>query len=150
MFTSFNDEKPTAVPFSNRQVVEQVARGSNRARIVYGDWGSTRPRETTEFASRPVDRVDYPSDQAWIIARNRDERWTFRDAARAIVSSPDWNGNLGIWGEEMILNTTINEELGINTPQKNVAARVNIHLHRQAFYGEPPMEPSAFDEEWRD
>lgn len=150
MFTSFSGDEPTAVAFSNRQLVDQVARNSNRARVIYGDWGSTRPREQSGYANRPLDRIDYPTEGAWHIARNKEKRWDFRDAAIAILKSPAWDGNLGIWGEEMIENTTINEELGIDTPQKNVAARVNIHLHLQAFFGQPHLEPSEFDEDWQD
>ncbi|MCG8607359.1 beta family protein [bacterium] len=150
LFTSFSTEQPSAVPFNNRQLLEQVARNSNRARVIYGDWGSTRPREIASFANRPLDRVDYPTERAWYISRNKEDGWDFRDAALAIVKSPEWDGNLGIWGEEMIQNTTINQELGIDTPQKNVAARVNIHLHRQAFYGEPRIDLIDFDEDWED
>jgi hypothetical protein len=150
MFTAFSGEEPTTVPFANRQLVDDVIRNTNRARIIYGDWGSTRPRQQNGFANRPLDRVDYPTERAWLIARNKEDQWDFRDAAIAILDSSLWNGNLGIWGEEMIQNTSVNKELGIDTPQKNVAARVNIHLHRQAFYGQPPIDPSAFDEEWQD
>lgn len=150
MFSDFNAATPVAVSFSNRVLIDQVARNSNRTRVIYGDWGSTRPREASGFANRPLDRIDYPTDQAWHIARNKDLDWDFRDAALAIVGSSVWDGNLRIWGEELIQQTTINEELGIDTPQKNVAARVNIHLHRQAFFGQPPMDPAAFDEDWQD
>lgn len=149
-FSIFNEDAPVSVPFTNRQLIEQIARASNRARIIYGDWGSTRPREVGGFANRPLDRIDYPTEDAWYIARNKEDNWEFQDAASAILNSPAWSGNLGIWGEEMIFNTTINEELGINTPQKNVASRVNIHLHRQAFDGIPPIDPEEFDEEWQD
>ncbi len=150
MFTEFNSEKPVEVPFNNRQLVEQVAQSSNRARVIYGDWGGTRPRENGGFASRPLDRVDYPTRQAWHIARKKDDKWNFQKAANAIVNSGVWDGNLIIWGEQMIQDTAINQELGINTPQKNVAARVNIHLHRQAFYDQPMIDPSSFDENWED
>lgn len=150
MFSSFSSSTPVVFPFSNRQLLEQVARSSNRARVIYGDWGSTRPREIGGFANRPLDRIDYPTPQAWYIARNKEDEWDFRRAAQAIINSPAWDGNLGIWGEEMIQNTAINEELGVNTAQKNVAARVNIHLHRQAFYGQQPINPTAFDEDWED
>ncbi|MFN3169721.1 MAG: beta family protein [Hyphomicrobiales bacterium] len=150
MFTNFSGDEPTAVSFANRQLIDQVSRQSNRSRVIYGDWGSTRPREPGGFANRPLDRVDYPTDSAWHISRNKKEEWDFRDAALALVASPFWDGGLGIWGENMIRDTTINEELGIDTPQKNVAARVNIHLHRQSFYGMPPIDPAAFDEEWQD
>jgi hypothetical protein len=149
-FTAFSSETPTTVRFNNRQLVDQVARNSNRTRVIYGDWGSTRPREFGGYANRPLVRVDYPTNSAWHIARNKEEEWGFRNAAQAIVNCHEWDGNLGIWGEEMIQNTTINEELGINTPQKNIATRVNIHLHRQAFNGLPPSDPIEFDEDWQD
>lgn len=139
------------VPFSNRQLVDQIARRSNRTTIIYGDWGSTRPREPGGFANRPIDRIDYPTDSSWVIARSKDNGWDFEIAASELIeNSGVWDGNLNIWGEEMIYQTTINEEIGIDTPQKNVAARVNIHLHRQAFFGEPGIDMIDFDEDWED
>ena len=149
MFSAFSGITP--VPFNNRQLVDQISRRSNRARIIYGDWGSTRPREVSGFTNRPLDRIDYPTDSTWYIARNKDEKWNFERAAEKLIkNSGVWNGNLGIWGEEMIYQTTINEEIGIDTPQKNVAARVNIHLHRQAFFGQAGLDGMNFDEDWED
>jgi len=149
-FTSFNGDLPYSVTFANRELVDQVAKNTNRQRIYYGDWGSTRPRQESGMSSRPLPRVDYPTDKSWLIARNKEAGWTFRNAALAIIRSPDWNGQLGIWGEEMIFNTTINESLGIDTSQKNVASRVNIHLYRQSFFGQPNPVPAALDEDWQD
>jgi hypothetical protein len=151
MFTNF-DGGISRVPFSNHELVDQIRRnrGNRRSRIIYGDWGSTRPREPSGFGSRPLDRIDYPTEQNWCIARNRQAEWDFQRAAQAIVSSPEWQGDLGIWGEEMIEATAINEELGIDTPQKNVAARTNIHLHRQAFYGDGNLGGMNLDEDWED
>ena len=141
----------TAIPFSNRQLVEQISRRSNRTFVVYGDWGSTRPRETGGYANRPLDRIDYPTGDAWYIARNKEEEWNFARAASELIQGSEvWDGNLNIWGEEMIYQTTINEEIGIDTPQKNVAARVNMHLHRQAFYGRARLSDMDFDEDWED
>jgi hypothetical protein len=149
MFSTFSGVTP--VPFSNRQLVDQISRRSNRARVIYGDWGSTRPREDGGFANRPLDRIDYPTDGAWYIVRNKDDEWDFEAAAEELIkNSGVWDGNLGIWGEEMIFQTAINEEIGIDTPQKNVAARVNIHLHRQAFYGQRDLGAMNFDEPWED
>ena len=149
LFTQFSGVTP--VPFRNRELVEQVDRQSNRTRVIYGDWGSTRPREIGGFANRPFDRIDYPTDETWYIARNKEEIWDFRRAAQEIVEKRGiWNGNLGIWGEEMIYQTTIIPALGINTPQKNVAARVNIHLHLQAYFGRPNPDPVTFEEDWQD
>lgn len=148
MFDTFNGRTPKTVAFANRVLIDQIARKSNRARIIYGDWGSTRPREQSGIASRPLPRIDYPNDASWSIARNKDDEWDFSDAALAVVKSADWNGALDIWGEQMISYTAVNKDLGIDTPQKNVAARVNIHLHRQAFFGEPL--PSRLEEDWED
>ena len=50
----------------------------------------------------------------------------------------------------MILQTIMNPDFGINTPQKNVAARVNIHLHLQTFFEEPDFVDWDFDEDWED
>lgn len=149
LFSTFEGVYP--VPFNNRQLVNQISRRSNRAKIVYGDWGSTRPREPGGYANRPLDRIDYPTEDAWYIVRNKEKNWDFEEAAEVLIErSGVWDGNLNIWGEEMIYQTTINEEIGIDTPQKNVAARVNIHLHRQAFYGQPGLDAMDFDEDWED
>lgn len=150
MFTDF-DGGITRVPFSNRTLLDQIRqRRSNRARILYGDWGSTRPREPSGFARRPIDRIDYPIRNAWDIARNKANGWDFQMSARAIMASNDWDGNLGIWGEEQIVNTAISPALGIDTPQKNVASRVNIHLHLQSFYSTDNLGGLNLDEEWED
>lgn len=140
----------TEVPYTNRELYKQITAQSNRMRFVYGDWGSTRPRESG-FGSRPVDRIDYPTKNAWHIARNKENQWSFQDAAREIVNDTSlWDGGLGIWGEELIQQTIINQDLGINTPQKNVAARTNIHLHLQAFYDEANVHGIDLDENWED
>jgi hypothetical protein len=150
MFTEYNGNTPAKVDFNNRLLVDQVAQNSNRARIVYGDWGGTRPREIGGFANRPLDRVEYPTNQAWYIARKKDDKWNFKEAALTIVNSSAWDGNLGIWGEQMIQDTTVSPALGIDTPPKNIAVRVNIHLHRQAFYDQPLIDPTSFEEKWED
>ncbi|MYG52380.1 MAG: hypothetical protein F4204_08510 [Rhodospirillaceae bacterium] len=140
----------SAIPFTNRELVEQIARSNNRRRIFYGDWGSTRPREASGFRQRPLDRIDYPVRREWIIARNRDEGWSFRDAAMEVVQrSGYWEDGLNVWGSNMILQTIVNPAFGINTPPKNVASRVNIHLHRQAFY-DVDTSDLDFDDEWQD
>jgi len=149
MFSAYSGVTP--VPFTNRQLVDQISRRSNRTTVIYGDWGSTRPREPGGFANRPLDRIDYPTEDTWYIARNKSQEWEFETAAEELIGNTDiWDGNLNIWGEEMIYQTTINEEIGIDTPQKNVAARVNIHLHRQAFYGQRDLDAMDFDEDWED
>lgn len=134
--------------FSNRALVNKVRERSNRTTIIYGDWGSTKPREDS-MGRTPLPRVDYPLSDAWLFARNKTAEWTFSDAANEIVRQGDWDGNLGIWGEQMILATANNDEFAIDSPPKNVAARVNIHLYRQANQGVPP-QGGVPDEPWVD
>ena len=134
--------------FTNHQLIDQLRRGASRELVLYGDWGSTRPREDG-FGQAPLPRIDYAGDEAWYVARNKEEQWGYRRAAEVMVNSGIWDGTLGVWGEEMIQATAINPAFAIDTPQKNVAARVNIHLHRQAHYGEN-IRGMNLDEAWVD
>lgn len=149
LFTEYSGV--TEVPFQNRALVEQIRRVTNRANLIYGDWGSTRPREERMFMRRPIERVDYPTRESWWISRNGDSGWSFKRAAQEIVANANiWEHDVNVWGEELIRLTAINQELGINTPQKNVAARVNIHLHVQSFYNEDNVGEISFDDRWED
>lgn len=145
-FTSF-DGAPS-VGFSNRELITQVQQATNHPRIVYGDWGTTRPR-SYGHASQPKNRIDYPTDRAWVFARDQDESVDFPTAAARITNSEYWSGDLGIWGEQLIEGTAAGQAFAIDTMPKMYAARVNIHLHRQAFYEHLPP-PEALDEEWSD
>lgn len=140
------------VPFNNRKLFNILTQGSNHSNFLYGDWGSTRPRESSIIFRKPLDRIDYPVKDTWYIARNKEAEWNFQDAAREIINKKKiWVGDLNIWGEQMIKQTKNSKEVGINTPQKNVATRVNIHLHLQAFYDdEKIMKTLNFDDEWED
>lgn len=154
-FTHFKNVTP--VEFNNRKLVNQIAEQSNRAHIIYGDWASTRPRSGSGGGGADVPpRIDYPTTYAWYIARNKDEGWNFKTAAEKLIAKKDvWKEDLDIWGTKMIELTAVNKaavnkDLGIDTPQKNVAARVNIHLHTQAFHNEPEEALGSFEEDWED
>jgi len=144
-FTSFDgiDE----FVFTNRDLIAQVQKATN-LRVVYGDWGSTRPRRYGP-ARQPKNRIDYPTDTSWIFARDQQDSIDFQEAAVRITGSPHWAGNLGIWGEQLIEGTAAGQAFAIDTMHKMYAARINIHLHRQAFHGNLPL-PEALDEEWSD
>lgn len=134
--------------FSNRALIAQVQQGTNHPHIVYGDWGSTRPR-SYGHASAPKNRIDFPTDGSWLFARNNQFEVSFPVAAQRIVGSAQWSGNLGIWGEQLIEGTALGQTFAIDTMPKMYAARINIHLHRQAYFGQLPP-PAALDEEWSD
>lgn len=134
--------------FTNRELVGKIRSNTNRQQIIYGDWGSTKPRDNT-MGRTPLPRIDYPCDQKWLLARSRSRDWSYAQAALAVTSTDDWDGNLGIWGEDLIRATANNDEFAINSPAKNVAARVNIHLHRQAHFGDN-IHGIILDEPWID
>lgn len=145
-FTRYDGTQEEA--FTNRELVAQVQRATNRPRIVYGDWGTTRPRSYGR-ASQPKNRIDYPTDNSWIFARDKAESVDFQTAAKRITGSDRWSGSLGIWGEQLIEGTAAGQAFAIDSMPKMYAARINIHLHRQAFYGDLPS-PESLDEAWSD
>ena len=134
--------------FSNRDLLAQVQQGTNHPRIIYGDWGTTKPR-SYGHASTPKNRIDYPTDGSWVIARDNQANIDFQVAAERIRNSGYWSGSLGIWGEQLIDDTANGQAFAIDTMPKMYAARINIHLHRQAFFGTLPP-PATLDEEWND
>jgi len=134
--------------FSNRALIAQVKRTTNHPNIVYGGWGTTRPR-SYGHSKQPKNRIDYPTDGSWVFARDKEENVAFQAAAARITGSEYWSGNFGIWGEQLIEGTAVGQAFAIDTMPKMYAARINIHLHRQAFYGHLPP-PEALDEEWSD
>ena len=134
--------------FTNRDLIAQVQRNTNHPKIIYADWGTTRPRSSGHFSS-PKNRIDYPADTTWVIARNNGSQVSFKEAASRIINSPHWSGNLGIWGEQLIEGTAAGQAFTIDSLPKMISARINIHLHRQTFYGRLPS-PIALDEEWND
>ncbi|RYF05753.1 MAG: hypothetical protein EOO77_28040 [Oxalobacteraceae bacterium] len=151
--TSFpNDFTPydglTEVPFSNRDLMAKVQRSTNHPKIIYGDWGSTRPR-SYGHASQTKNRIDFPTDRSWLFARDHDESVSLQEAARRVVASNRWSGELGIWGEQLIEGTAAGQNFAIDTMAQMYSVRINIHLHRQAFYNDLPP-PASLDEEWSD
>lgn len=135
--------------FSNRELISQIRQGTNHPRLVYGDWGSTKPR-SYGHASTPKNRIDYPTDKGWVIARDNHAAVSFEIAAQRIIqTSKKWTGGLGVWGEQLIEGAAAGQAFAIDSMPKMYSARINIHLHRQAFYGHLPP-PEALDEVWID
>jgi len=135
--------------FSNRDLLAQIRQATNHPRMIYADWGSTKPR-AYGHASAPKNRIDYPTDKGWVIARDNDDPVSFQTAAKRIIAAKGkWTGGLGIWGEQLIEGAAAGQTFAIDSMPKMYSARINIHLHRQAFYGHLPP-PEALDEAWSD
>lgn len=123
---------------AERFLYNNLIRRHNSAVIIYGDWGSTRP-PSAPIPMTPVPRIDLPTSANWISFR-RDSNTpifeTYIDIARRTVSDNAWPQDIEIWGTQAIKWTAQGEPGAINSPHAASAARINIHLHQQAFFGE--------------
>ena len=69
------------ISFNNREVLVDIRRLSNRPKIIYGDWGSTRPREKSG-GRIPTPRIDIATRNGWISAKNSDEEWDYSESSK--------------------------------------------------------------------
>jgi hypothetical protein len=136
------------LPNGSRLLFNNIRRRySNMFEVFYGDWGTTKPRDNSGGRTPPA-RIDYALSDEWVIFRNKD-KWDYLLAAKELVNSRYWQPELKIWGTLMIEKTAAGDISGITTPAKNVAMRVNVHLHRQAWFDQPVMVLNT-DDPWDD
>jgi hypothetical protein len=83
------------------------------------------------------------------MARSKEQKWSFQDAAIRIMRLPEWEAHPKIWGTGMIEKTALGLPGGIKTHPEVIAARVNIHLFVQANFNSPnpPTQPKG---KWKD
>lgn len=118
-----------------RQLFAEVRRQVNVGNLIYGDWGSTR-EPTDPIPMRNVPRIDAARQSDWVCWRSEDDEG-YVEVAERTVADPDWDGELGIWGEYMVVATAEDEEVRIKSPAMAAAVRVNMHLHQQAYFDNP-------------
>jgi hypothetical protein len=83
---------------------------------------------------RRTPRIDLPFQGEWLCYRQASDE-DYPDLARAMMSDQLWPADLIIWGTFMITCTADGLPGSIRSPATAAAARINIHLHRQAFVG---------------
>lgn len=129
---SFNSVRRDTVLAQERAVYDALVRRHNAVRIKYGDWGSTRaPKEPTPM--RIVKRIDLPTSREWIYFRDAGSE-SYDEIAQRVVDDPSWPNGLNIWGTYLIEGTADGVPGAIKGQAAAAAARINIHLHRQAHY----------------
>jgi len=80
-------------------------------------------------------------DSDWIFFRRYDDEANsiededYQAIAQRVVKDAEWPGNLTIWGTYVIMCTAGDLPGAIRSPAAAAAARINIHLHRQALFG---------------
>ncbi|KRB79868.1 hypothetical protein ASE00_19420 [Sphingomonas sp. Root710] len=87
---------------------------------------------------RNVPRIDLPTSNQWITFRrdkDLEDNEDYTDIAQRVIDDSEWPANLNIWGTYTISWTASGEPGAIRSPATAAAARINIHLHQQAFFG---------------
>ncbi|MDX2274358.1 MAG: hypothetical protein NW206_02820 [Hyphomonadaceae bacterium] len=138
------------IVLEERRLFESMVRRFNAVRITYGDWASTRP-PTHPTPMTLVPRIDLPLPAAWLSFRqtgDEEEKEDWSDIARRIVADEAWP-NVQIWGTYLIDCTANELPNSIRSPSIATAARVNIHLYRQANFGAETLVSDG-DEPYQD
>ena len=121
-----------------RSLYDNLVRRHNSATLIYGDWGSTRPpKESVPMKNIP--RIDLPNRREWISFRKSNDfgkSEDYSDIAQRVVDDSTWPKKLAIWGTYVIEWTASGEPGGIRSSSLAASARINIHLHSQAFFDE--------------
>ena len=103
---------------------------------IYGDHASIYPEPFEPSMGRFVPRVDYCLDYSWLYRRRREDDGGYVACARQVVESPDWEPEFAnkAWGAEIIRITAATGAVqkGFGSPANWIAARVNMHIERQA------------------
>ena len=125
------------IPVRERYLFNNLVRRHNAAILIYGDWGSTRP-PSDPVPMKNIPRIDLPESTDWISFRrdrDLDDDEDYGAIARRVVADPSWPAELNIWGTYVIECTADDLPGAIKSPAVAASARINIHLHRQAFFG---------------
>lgn len=120
--------------------------------LVYSDRGSARAERQLGGGGAPAPRIDYATADAWHFFRDSsggDRLKGYEGQAARLMSSPIWDKKLRLWGCQMIEKTAFGDETGITSANRATAARINIHIHQQIYYGRGD-ELYETDEDWVD
>lgn len=117
--------------------------------LIYSDRGSARIERLTGGGGAPAPRIDYPLVDQWRFFRSDDcvGFEGYQQQALALMEDEIWNPNLRVWGTQMIERTAAGDTSAIGGAQKATAARINLHLQQQTFYGSPDAAEDT-DEDW--
>lgn len=135
-------------PIYERQLFNEVASQPGMERLIYSDRGSARAEQLSGGSGVIPSRIDYPLFDDWKFFRSDDAGFNgYVEQAKAVTASSDWNSDLRVWGTQMIERTARGDHSAIDTPAKSTAARINLHLQLQTFYGQPD-EAEDTEEDW--
>lgn len=107
-------------------------------------------------------RIDLAGTQDWtffradgapagdtVEIRRAEKHQSYREQAALTIASEAWDGQLRLWGTQMIERTAAGGDFAITDPSKATAVRINMHLHIQTYYDQPEQMHDT-DEDWED
>jgi len=116
----------------------------------YGDHASVYPVPFEPQISRFVPRIDYCLDYRWYYERRREDDGGYVACANAVVGLPDWDAEFArrSWGAAVINETAHSRTVpaGFGSPSNWIAARINMHIERQAELAARPPADDGDDE----
>ncbi|WP_417535606.1 beta family protein [Methylophaga sp.] len=154
---SFSREHEGEKPIYERHLFNAIKKKYPNLKMLYSDRGSARAEQLAGGSGAPVPRIDYPLENDWRFIRInpentislKEKNQLYTQIAQEMMVKDYWNENLHIWGTQMIEYTSKGDKIGIRSPAKATAVRINLHLHQQLCY-ELPEELIDTDEEWVD
>jgi len=133
-----------------RRLFDEVVGQLGRDRLIYSDRGSARADQLGGGSGVIPARIDYPDFEQWTFFRSDEAGFDgYIEQAQALMESALWNGDLRVWGTQMIERTARGDTSAIDTPGKSTAARINLHLQLQTFYDDPGSVADTEDD-WED
>lgn len=133
-----------------RRLFNEIAGQIGSAALIYGDRGSARADQLSGGSGVIPARIDYPEFDQWTFFRSEEAGlFGYIEQARALMASDIWNGGLRVWGTQMIERTARGDASAIDTPGKSTAARINLHLQLQTYYGDQDAVEDTEDD-WED
>ena len=139
-------------PLNERMVFDNLLALNNRARLVYGDWASSRSPSEPRPNPNPIPpRIDLPCRSSWEIFRVRDEDGGFQVAAIDALSSSEFPHDLDVWGTYVIRSTAEGsdnpkDQSVIRHHSRAAAVRINLHLYRQHNFNSFEPFPDTDDD----
>lgn len=143
-FTGY--EMGEVVNVFERSLFNQLQGANNRARLIYGDWASSRSPSEGGGGGFIPPRIDLATSESWEIFRSDDDTPEFSDLALEVIGSPSYPDKLKIWATYMIEATALDDPNGITNLKKAAAVRINMHLYRQLHFANFDPNPDTDDD----
>lgn len=141
----------------NQQIYEKLAFTQIAQRspleVIYSDRGSARSESIGGGGAIPYARIDYATKQSWEFFRAATEGSDFakyRQQAEKAIESDNWDQSLKIWGTQLIESTATGDTYAIKSARDATSARINIHLHQQAYAISSSDGIYDTDDDWTD